>query len=138
MTKAQRQRAKEEEVLGRLEQVARDNSGDDPVLVEVLLMHLHYNRGKGRNSRTSRIDEPHVVNGVKFWRVGHNASHEFYVGTDGSGKRFRSSVGESCTVDIDGNPLVFDERGFELVPVGVDVDRDFKEVADFNGYFGHF
>ena len=99
-------------------------------------MHLHYNQGKGRSPRTSRIDKPHVVNGIRFWRVGHNASHEFYVGTDGSGKRFRYSVGESCMVDIDGNPLVFDERGFEVVPVGV--DRDFKEVANFNGYLGHF
>ncbi|HEY4474808.1 MAG TPA: hypothetical protein VJC06_02715 [Candidatus Paceibacterota bacterium] len=96
-------------------------------------MHLRYNRGKGRNPR---ISKPHVVNGVKFWCVGHNASHEFYVGTDGSGKRFRYSVGESCTVDVDGNPLVFDENGSSPVPVGV--DRDFKEVPNFHGYYGHF
>ena len=136
MTKRERQQAAEERILGRLEQVARDNSHDDPVLAEVLLMHLQYNWGKGRNPRTPRIDEPHIVNGVKFWRVGHNASHEFYVGTDGSGKRFRYSVGESCTVDMDGNPLVFDEEGFPVVPVGF--DRSFKEVSDFQGYYGHF
>ena len=136
MTKEERRRRREEEVLGRLLQVARDNSGDDPVLAEVLLWHLHYNRGKGRNPRISRISEPHVVNGVKFWCVGHNASHEFYAGTDGSGKRFRYSVGESCRVDIEGNPLVFDENGFSPVPVGV--DRDFEEVAKFHGYYGHF
>ena len=136
MTKAERQQAAEEKVLGRLEQVARDNSGDDPVLAEVLLMHLHYNWGKGNNPRTPWIDEPHVVNGVKFWRVGHNASHEFYAGTDGSGKRFRYSVGESCTIDIDGNPLVFYEEGFSTVPIGI--DRHFEEVAEFHGYYGHF
>lgn len=135
MTKQGRQQAKEEEILGRLEKVARDNSGNDTVLVEVLLMHLNYNWGKGRNPRTPWIDEPHIVNGVKFWCVGHNASHEFYVGTDGSGKRFRYSVGESCTVDINGNPLVFDEQGFPEVPIGL--DRHFKEVASFDGYHGH-
>lgn len=136
MTKRERQQSAEEKILGRLEQVARDNSGDDPVLAEVLLWHLHYNWGKGRNPRTPWIDEPHIVNGVKFWRVGHNASHEFYAGTDGSGKRFHYSVGESCTVDIEGNPLVFDEDGFPAVPLGI--DRYFKEVTDFHGYYGHF
>ncbi len=99
-------------------------------------MHLHYNWGKGRNPRTPWIDEPKVIDGVRFWRVGHNASHEFYAGTDGSGKRFQYSVGESCRIDIDGNPLVFDEDGFPTVPIGI--DRYFKEVADFHGYYGHF
>lgn len=136
MTKAERWQAAEENTLERLRQVARDNSGDDPVLAEVLLWHLHYNWGKGRNPRTPRINESHVVNGVKFWRVGHNASHEFYAGTDGSGKRFCYSIGESCTVDIEGNPLVLDEDGFPAVPLGI--DTYFEEVADFGGYFGHF
>ena len=136
MTKAQRRQAKEENVLGQLGRVARDNSGDDPVLAEVLSRHLRYNWGKGRNSRIPRIDEPHVVNGVKFWRVGHNASYEFYIGTDGSGKRFSYSIGESCTVDIEGNPLVFDDEGFPVVPLGV--DSHFREVIDFHGYYGHF
>src|SRR3989338_11037353 len=133
MTKAEQQQmmAARERVLGRrLEQVARDNSGDNPVLAEVLLMHLHYNWGKGNNPRTPRMDKPQVVNGVKFWRVGHNASHEFYGGTDGSGKRFRYSVGESCTVDTEGRPL--EEDG---IP---GIDEYFAEVANFYGYLGHF
>ena len=113
-----------------LEKTAREKSGGDPVLAEVLLMHLHYNWGKGNNPRKTRIDEPHIVNGVKFWRVGHNASHEFYSGTDGNGKRFHYSVGESCTVDMDGEPLTEDG-----IP---GIDRYFKEVADFSGYLGHF
>ncbi len=136
MTKEERRQMAEERISGRLEQVARENSNDDPVLAEVLLMHLHYTWGKGRNPRTPWIDEPHIVNGVKFWCVGHNASHEFYVGTDGSGKRFRYSVGESCTVDIDGNLLVFNEDGFSTVLTGIDCY--FEEVAEFHGYFGHF
>lgn len=137
MTKKQQRTAAEKgEFIGQLEKVARENSDGDPVLEEVLLMHLRYNKGKGRNPHISWIDKPHVINGVRFWRIGHNASHEFYAGTDGSGKRFRYSVGESCTVDIEGNPLVFDEQGFLKVPTGL--DRSFKEVADFYGYYGHF
>jgi hypothetical protein len=136
MTKRERQQVAEEQVLGRLKKVARDRSNGDPVLEEVLLMHLHYNWGKGHNPLTPRIDEPHIINGVKFWRVGHNSSHEFYVGTDGNGKRFHYSVGESVTVDLEGNPLVFDEEGYPVVPQGM--DEYFKEVSVFNGYYGHF
>ena len=97
-------------------------------------MHLSYNRGKN-DSRGARIDEPQEVNGVKFYRVGHNASHEFYVGTDGTGKRFRYSVGESCTVDDEGNPLTLESivRG-----VNPGLDRDVREVTEFSGYYGHF
>ena len=114
----------------RTEEMARQNSGGDTVLEEIFLMNLHYNWGKGRNPRKPRIDEPHVVNGVKFWCVGHNASHEFYVGTDGNGKRFRYSVGDSCTLDVHGMPLTEDG-----IP---GVDGHFQEVTYFRGYFGHF
>lgn len=99
-------------------------------------MHLHYNWGKGRNPRTPRIDESHVVNGVKFWRVGHNASHEFYAGTDGNGRKFRYSIGESVTVDMDGNPLVISDDGWPTELPGY--DQHFEEVSDWSGYHGHF
>ena len=134
--KKEKRRRREGGILERLRQVARKNSNGDSVLEEVLLMNLRYNWGKGRNPRTPWIDEPHVVSGVKFWCVGHNASHEFYVGTDGSGKRFRYSVGESCRVDMDGNPLVFDEEGWPKVSPGF--DESVAVVADFHGYYGHF
>lgn len=123
--------------VDRLRQVAREHSKQDLVLEEVLLMHLVYNWGKGVNPTEPRIDEAHVVNDVKFWCVGHNASHEFYVGTDGKGKRFRYSVGESCKVDINGDLLEWDnEAGWFKSPPGV--DRNFAEVATFSGgYYGH-
>ena len=126
----------EGKVLAQLQQVARENSGGDPVVEEILLMNLSYNWGKGINPRTPQIDEPSVVAGVKFWRVGHNASHEFYAGTNGSGKRFRRSVGENLTLDWEGKPLVIDETGFPTESPGLD-DR-VAEVAEFNGYIGHY
>ena len=126
-------RSAEAESEGRarqLEQVAQRHAKGDPIVAEILLWHLHYNWGKGNKPRQPYIDSPSVINGVKFWRVGHNASHEFYLGTDGNGKRFRYSVGESCTVDMDGEPLTEDGTP--------GVDMHFKEVADFSGYYGHF
>ncbi len=133
MTKAER---RVERNLELLRNFARDNSENDLVLAEILLCHLSYNWGKGRNPRTPRIDEPHVVNGIKFWCVGHNSSHEFYVGTDGNGKRFRYSVGESCKVDMYGHPLEWDEEtGWFKESPGI--DTHFEEVANFNGYYGH-
>lgn len=134
MTKKER---REEEILERLSQVARERSDGDPVVKEILLMNLCYNWGKGNSPRTPWIDKPCVIDGVKFWRVGHNASHEFYAGTDGSGKRFRHSVGESATVDEEGNPLEWDdESGWFKVPPGI--DESVSEVVNFCGYYGHF
>lgn len=126
----------EGEVLEQLRQVARENSGGDPIVEEILLMNLSYSWGKGRNPRIPRVDEPSVVSGVKFWRVGHNASHEFYVGTDGSGKRFRRSIGESLSIDWEGKPLVCDETGFPTELPGLDDRVD--EVAEFGCYLGHY
>lgn len=137
MTKRERQQAAEENTLERLRQVARDNSNGDPVLEEVLLWNLHYNWGKGRNPRIPWIDEPHIVNGVKFWRVGHNASHEFYLGTDGNGKRFRRAVGESLDFDWEGKPLVFDEKNFFFPTETPGLDESIDEVTEFGGYLGH-
>ena len=131
-------RSAEAESEGRarqLEQVAQRHAKGDPIVAEILLWHLHYNWGKGNKPRQPYIDSPSVINGVKFWRVGHNASHEFYLGT-GNGKRFRRAIGESCTVDWDGNPLVFDETTGFLTEPGL--DESISEVTDFGGYHGHF
>lgn len=103
--------------------VAQKEAKGDPVVEEILLWHLRYNWGKGINPRTPRIDPPHKINGVKFWCVGHNASYDFYLGTDGNGKKFRRSVGEGDELD---------EEGFSRIVEHV------EEVADFHGYYGHF
>ncbi len=99
-----------------IEETLRKKAGNDPVLEEVLRAHLRYNRGA--------IDAPTVVDNVKFWCVGHNASHEFYMGTDGTGRRFRRSVGESATEMEDGVPKL------DVSPV--------EEVPNFHGYYGHY
>ena len=137
MRKEERRHAAEEEILGRLQRVARERSGGDLIVEEILLWHLHYNWGKGHKPRQPHIDSPSVINGVKFWRVGHNASHEFYLGTDGNGKRFRRAVGESSTVDWEGKPLVFDEDNLFRPTEDPGLDESISEVPDFRGYHGH-
>lgn len=121
----------------KLEKIARENSGGDPIVAEILLWNLQYNYGKGHDGSTPYMDKPRVVDGVKFWRVGHNASHEFYAGTDGKGNRFSRSVGESVTIDLDGNPLEWDDRRlwWKTEP-GVDIEV--RPVVDWSGYWGHF
>lgn len=116
-----RHRAAAKEAAAR--ETARRLSGGDRIVEEILLWNIVF-RGGGSP------DEPRVIDGVKFWVVGRNASHDFYAGTDGTGKRFRRSVGESCTVDIDGNPLAEDG-----IP---GIDEHMSEVSDFRGYYGHF
>ena len=117
-------------------QTAEEASAGDPVLAEILLMNLQYNWGKGNQPFTPHIDEPTVVDGVKYWCVGHNASHEFEVGTDGNGRRFVRSVGESVTVDVDGDPLVMGDDGWFTKTPGLDIHV--SEVTTFGGYLGHF
>lgn len=88
----------------RLEEVAKRESKGNPLLEEVLLKHLHYEWGKDTNGGVPQIDKPTDVDGVKFWRVGHNASHEFYVGIDGNGKRFVRAIGEGVCENEDDIP----------------------------------
>jgi hypothetical protein len=35
-----------------------------------------------------------LINGVTYYKVGHNSSHEFFLGTDAEGNIFRRSYGE--------------------------------------------
>ena len=129
---------KRQQAEERLREVAREHANGDPIVEEVLLWHLHYNWGKGNKPCRPHIDSPSEINGVKFWRVGHNASHEFYLGTDGNGKRFRRAVGESLDFDWEGKPLVFDEKNFFLPTETPGLDESITEVAEFGGYNGHF
>lgn len=64
------------------------------------------------------ILEPVVKDGIAFYQVGRNSSHEFYAGTKG-GKRYVYSIGESAD----------DSDGF---------DENIREVEDASwGYMGH-
>lgn len=93
---------------------------EDPIVQEI--------RQWNREFRGGHQDKPVFKDGIPFWWVGWNASHSFYAGTKG-GKRYQYSVGEAAPPDDDW-----------------DGDRDgppeqeecIEEVADFNGYYGHF
>jgi hypothetical protein len=83
--------SEEKKVLEARDQLAKDYAEGDPILQEILRIHLEFNDGQIR---------PLVHEGILFFQVGRNASHEFYVGLK-DGKRFvLSSWGEE---DIDEN-----------------------------------
>jgi hypothetical protein len=55
---------------------------------------------------------PREHDGILFFQVGRNASHEFYLGRK-DGETWKRSVGESMEEDEHGIPLV-DERIYKL------------------------
>lgn len=59
-----------------------------------------------KHNRHRSVDAKRIVNGVEFFLVGHNASHEFYLGLDGSsGKVLRlSCFEEDDRIDEFDNP----------------------------------
>jgi hypothetical protein len=84
-------------------------SEGDPILERILWIHLEFNGG--------RID-PHPHEGILFFSVGRNASHQFSVGVK-DGKCYVYSIGESSR-----------EGEWE---------EEVREVASDNwGYVGHF
>lgn len=100
-----------------MEDLAKRWAKGDMIVEGLLLWNMHFN-----GDRTPCAPELHE--GVYFWMVGMNASHQFFAGTDGNGKCYRYSAGESCEVDEYGTPKI-------------DVS-DVQEVADWRSYYGHF
>jgi hypothetical protein len=59
---------------------------EEPLYLEILDLHLCY--------RNEVSESPILRDGIRFYSVGHNASHEFYTGAKG-GKRFKLACGPS-------------------------------------------
>lgn len=72
------------EVQGARHKRANQLAEGDPILSRVLATHMEYSDGKV---------EPHEEDGIVFYQVGRNASHEFYLGMK-EGRLFRMSLGE--------------------------------------------
>jgi hypothetical protein len=45
-----------------------------------------------------------TINGIDFYMVGHNSSHEFYLGLDEAGNYWARSFGEEISYDEDSEP----------------------------------
>lgn len=88
-----------------------------------------------RYSFNGSSPKPRVREGIEFWRVGCNASHEFYAGVDATGRLFRYSLDcdipdEECPPQNEGES----EEEYIFRSLGGQI----KEVMDFDGYYGHF
>ena len=97
--------------------IAKEYSEGDPILEGILRMHLEYNRG--------RIN-PHSHDGILFFSVGQNASHQFYAGTC-DGCRYTYSCCSDYETDEDGKPISKEEVGSV---------REVKHGVGW-GYLGH-
>jgi len=104
-------RATEEEIL----ESARKHSGGDPIVEEILVWHMQY-------LGSAKPSEPSVKDGIKFWAVGHNASHSFSAGVK-DGQRYRSAFGEEGWDEVDDTPIH---------------KESIRRVESFDGYYGHF
>ncbi len=70
----------------QLQHRAAELSNGDKLLGRVMEAHLAYSNG--------RPSSPSSVDGIDFYVVGRNASHEFYLGTK-DGRMFKRAFGES-------------------------------------------
>ena len=98
------------------EKVALTLSANNPLLAEVLRMHLEYNGG-------SVNPEPYEEEGIKFYSVGHNASHYFFLGVK-DGKMYKRVLGEEGW-DKETDEPIFKSHIYEVNPNQI-------------GYIGHF
>jgi hypothetical protein len=62
---------------------------DDPLLQDVYSSHLWF-----ICNDDWKLEEPRIHEGVAFYQVGRNSSHEFYKGVK-DGKRYRGSCGDT-------------------------------------------
>jgi len=76
--------------LEKARKIANRDYGGDPRAVEMLLAHLNFEGGRV-SGRT--------VQGIKFFTVGQNATHQFAMGMR-DGQCYRLSVGEDSGPDI--------------------------------------
>lgn len=88
-------------------------SGNNPVLAEILRMHLEYNNGRMRH--------PLTKDGIDFYEVGHNATHHFYLGIK-DGKAYKLST------YYDYDPETHEDISEEHI----------REVTGDWGYIGHY
>jgi len=95
-------------------------SENNELLAKVLRIHMEYNNG-------SVCTDPIVEQGIKFYIVGHNASHEFYLGVK-DGKVYRMSYGGEYDYDEENDES---ESRFGSNILEIDLSKGL-------GYVGHF
>jgi hypothetical protein len=100
----------------------------------VLKMAKGFSRYSPDEPDTATLDNGTVI---QFYRVGRNASHEFYVGFDTDGGLWSSSIGDDYEVDSEGNYLR-DDTGYPIF-----MENQLKRYArpydpNSNTYLGHY
>jgi hypothetical protein len=92
---------------------AKELSNGDRFLEKILFWNMDYIDGP--------VSEPVIREGISFYKVGHNATYNFYAGTK-DGKKYAFTEGEGD----------YDEESGKL-----ETEESFKQVEDWN-YMGHY
>lgn len=82
------------------EKFAADNYSGDPRAVEMISCHLQFQSAGGGKVEIEAYEEQ----GIRFFMVGQNASHQFSMGMK-DGRCFSWACGESGKEDEDGFPI---------------------------------
>ena len=93
---------------------------------EFLRWHMEF-QGEARVT-----ESPYMVDGIPFYQVGRNTSHEFFAGMR-DGQLYRCAIGEEIAVDEQGNELLDEEGEPRIV-----YEPHVTEARDLSGYWGHF
>ncbi|MEK7481169.1 MAG: hypothetical protein AAB633_00260 [Patescibacteria group bacterium] len=91
---------------------------------EIMAWHQEFMRHRGGRDGRPDVQE----DGVEFYQVGRNASHNFFVGVDMEGRKFVRTVGGGgCDEDADGRLVWYEDK------------ESVYEVVGFDGhYLGHY
>lgn len=99
----------------------------DTILQRILNAAYRYDTiVRRRGKMTLELPPPTIKEGISFYIVGHNASHEFYLGMK-DGKIYRMSIGEGFPPDGD----------WSNIPVECKITEISEEDLG-NTYIGHF
>jgi hypothetical protein len=121
------QMEKDRQIAYARRKVADTLSENNPILAEILEMHIEYN--VGRFGRLLKKD------GIDFYAVGHNASHYFYAGTK-DGKKYVFSMSPNLCECDENDQLILDEKGNLII---TEAEEHIREVTgDDWGYIGHY
>ena len=81
--------------------------------------------------------EPNVKDGIPFWMVGENASHQFSIGYK-DGQFYKSSIGEDVCPKCNGNGCLSEDNECVDCSNGmIWLTRIIKIYGDNWGYCGH-
>lgn len=104
-------------------------SGGDENIMRILKENVNYHKGS--------LSEPRVKDGIPFWTLGHNSSHQFSIGCK-DGQFYKYSIGEYGCPKCDGEGCDYSDES-ENCMNGIEYREHITKIdGDDWGYCGHY